>query len=99
MQTPNHDPNDSGRQQRERERESDMGVCFFRLFIFMEFTTQGGAFQVLLISAFLHTSPKRIKANKNIQLESSSSNNFSRLAVAAQTICRNEDYYSLAFLF
>jgi hypothetical protein len=28
---------------RERERESDMGVCFFSLFIFMEFTTQGGS--------------------------------------------------------
>ena len=27
----------------------------------MEFTTQGGPFQVFLISALLHTSPKRIK--------------------------------------
>jgi hypothetical protein len=45
----------------ERERESDMGVCFFLLFIFMEFTTQGGAFQVLLIRVLLRTSPKRIK--------------------------------------
>jgi hypothetical protein len=32
------------------------------LCIFMEFTTQGGPFQVHLIRALLHTSPKRIKA-------------------------------------
>ena len=32
--------------------------------IVMEFTTQGGAFQVLLISALLHTSPKRIKESR-----------------------------------
>jgi hypothetical protein len=51
----------AGSNERERVRERDMGVCFFSLFIFMEFTTQGGPFQVFLISALLHTNPKRIK--------------------------------------
>jgi hypothetical protein len=45
----------------EREREGDMGACFFLLFILMEFTAQGGAFQIHLATALLHTSPKRIK--------------------------------------
>jgi hypothetical protein len=50
--------------ERERERASDMGVCFFLLTIFMEFTTQGSPFQVHLISALIHTGPKRIEKNE-----------------------------------
>jgi hypothetical protein len=36
--------------------------------VFMEFTTQGGPFHVLQISAHLHTSPKRIKRIKGVNL-------------------------------
>jgi hypothetical protein len=72
---PNHDPNDSSRQQREREREREgererreeervTWVCFFSLFIFMEFTAQKGPFQIHLITALLHTSPKRIRPSQ-----------------------------------
>jgi hypothetical protein len=51
---PSHNPNDSdGQQQRERDREEEREeererVCV--LFLFMEFTAQGGAIQVHLIT-------------------------------------------------
>jgi hypothetical protein len=45
-------------QERKREKERK-GIRIRRCI--MEFTAQGGAFQVFLISALLHTSPKRIK--------------------------------------
>jgi hypothetical protein len=56
----------AGSNERERERERGrgdaMGVFVRASFcVFMEFTTQGGPFQVLLISALLHSSPKRIE--------------------------------------
>jgi hypothetical protein len=53
----------TGSNERERERERDMGVCFFLLFIFMEFTTQGGSTPEYRHSALLHTNPKRIKVD------------------------------------
>ena len=45
MQTPNDDP----------ERERDL-LC-----VALEFTTQGGPFQIYLIRTLLHINPKRIK--------------------------------------
>jgi hypothetical protein len=47
--------------ERERGRERDMGVCFFLLFIFMGFTTQGGSTPEYRYSSLLHTNQKRIK--------------------------------------
>jgi hypothetical protein len=49
-------------EQQHTQKGNAMGVFVCVSFcIFMEFTTQGGPFQVLLISALLHTSPKRTK--------------------------------------
>jgi len=38
-------------------------VCYVMLCMYLEFTTQGGLYQLYLITALLHINPKRIKGN------------------------------------
>ena len=51
----------AGSNERETEGERTPWVCYFMLCMYLEFTTQGGPFQVHLITALLHIKPKRIK--------------------------------------
>ena len=39
-------------------------VCYVMLCMYLEFTTQGGPFQIYLIRALLHIKPKRIKEQR-----------------------------------